>query len=110
MIESGIIAEGSIKGILSGTHFNRCKQIHVSTATAMKILHFNAFLEKYEEDTMLNRNKLSSNEIAEMLEDENRNHIHTEDLKKKLEGVLDEYISYTRETLNGSHGYTAKFA
>lgn len=96
-----------MKGILSGTHFNRCKQIHVATATAIKILHFTTVLEKYEEH---DKNKLSAYEIVEILEDENKIHMGIEDLKKKLQGVLDEYSSYARKTLDGSHGYTAKFA
>lgn len=110
MIESGIIAEGSMKGFLSGTHFNRCKTIHVATATALKILHFNAFLEKYQDDAFVNKDKLLVNEIADMLEDENRSYMDIEVLKKKLEDVLNEYNSYTEKTLKGLNGHTAKFA
>lgn len=97
-----------MKGILTGKHYNRCKQVHVVVALAMKVLHFNSFLEQCEETT--NEKKLSVNEIAEMLEDENSYHMNTEDLQKNLQDTLDEYSSYTRETMNGTHGYTAKFA
>lgn len=110
MVESGIVAEGSMKGILSGTHFNRCKQIHVAVATAMKILHFNAFMEKYQEDAMFNKYKLSTEEIIEILEDENKDYMDIEGLNQKLEDVLNEYNSYTEKTLEGLHGHTAQFA
>ena len=41
---AGIIASDSLKGFISGTHYNRCKRIHSKFAAAMEILHFNAFL------------------------------------------------------------------
>lgn len=107
MIESGIIAEGSMKGFISGTHFNRCKQIHVAVALALKVLHFKAFLEEYESSI---GDQMTLEETVELLEDEENFCIRTEDLQKKLRVILDKYSSYTRGTLDGVHGYTAKIA
>lgn len=65
MIDSGLIAEGSIKGLLTGTHFNRCKKVHLVAALSFKKLHFNTFLEKYAEETHIE--KLDEKEIYDIL-------------------------------------------
>lgn len=66
MIDSGLIAEGSLNGLLNGTHFNRCKKIHPVAALSFKILHFNEFLKEY--DKIEHVSKLHLSEIIEILE------------------------------------------
>lgn len=39
-----ILASGSVKGFLSGKHYNRCKRLHPILATALHILHFRQFI------------------------------------------------------------------
>lgn len=106
MIDSGIIAEGSIKGLLTGTHFNRCKKVHLVAALSFKKLHFNTFLEKYAEETHIE--KLDEKEIYDIL---------IADSKKPdsvnlfaLGDVLRKYEIFTDQTLKGEHGCTAQFA
>jgi len=52
MIESNIIAPGSVNGIIEGKHFNRCKRLHPLMALGLQMLHFDQFLkmEKIEYD------------------------------------------------------------
>ena len=44
-IESGVVSEGSIKGVLSGKHYNRSVFCHKIVYEAMQRLRFEAFLE-----------------------------------------------------------------
>ena len=43
MIESEIVAPGSLKAILSGKHYNRCVRTHKMIYEAMERLRFRAF-------------------------------------------------------------------
>ena len=49
-IESGIVSEGSIKGILSGKHYNRSVLCHKIMYEALQRLRFQAFLDSRTED------------------------------------------------------------
>ena len=44
-MDSDLLAAGSLNGILSGKHYNRCKRIHVILAAAFHKLHLQSFLE-----------------------------------------------------------------
>ncbi|XP_028419097.1 uncharacterized protein LOC114544759 [Dendronephthya gigantea] len=48
-IESGIVSEGSIKGILSGKHYNRAVSCHKIMYEALQRLRFQAFLDSMTE-------------------------------------------------------------
>ena len=49
-IESGIVSEGSIKGILSGKHYNRSVLCHKIMYEALQRLRFQAFLDSRTKD------------------------------------------------------------
>lgn len=106
MINSGLIADGSVRGILGGTHFNRCKKVHPVAALAFRIIHFNYFKQSYEKSSHIE--KLSLEELIENLKYENQTH-QTETTKLQLKDILDHYHTYTEKTRNGEHGYTAQF-
>ena len=46
LCNSDVLASGSIRGFLSGKHFNRCKRLHPLLATAIQILHLQKFTEE----------------------------------------------------------------
>ncbi|GFY77001.1 uncharacterized protein TNIN_147591 [Trichonephila inaurata madagascariensis] len=45
MIESNIIASGSVNGIVEGKHFNHCKHLHPWMAPGLQMLHFDQCLK-----------------------------------------------------------------
>lgn len=45
MVESNLIAMGSLHGFLEGKHFNRCKKLHPLMAMGLETLHFKSFLD-----------------------------------------------------------------
>ena len=50
LIESGIVSEGSIKGFLSGKHYNRSVLSHKTMYEALQRLRFEAFLDTLDEE------------------------------------------------------------
>ncbi|XP_070548281.1 uncharacterized protein [Ptychodera flava] len=53
MIESGILAQGSVNGVMSGHHYNRSVRCHKLVAEAMHRLRFNEFLDSLTEEEHL---------------------------------------------------------
>lgn len=108
MIESELLAEGSERGILLGTNYNRCKRLHVVAALSFKLLHFKSFLLKYKESCD-DESRLYCNEIIEILENDNHNPQNSEQTLKLLQRILQDYNAYAQKTLNGEHGRTPQF-
>ncbi|XP_070569267.1 uncharacterized protein [Ptychodera flava] len=52
-IESGILAQGSANGVMSGHHYNRSVRCHKLVAEAMHRLRFNEFLDSLTEEEHL---------------------------------------------------------
>lgn len=105
MVESGILAEGSVRGIINGTHFNRYKKLHVVAAISFKILHIKGFLEKYYSEDR--DQTLFENEIIEILERHLENPKNWNASLLALDDLMKRYNSYTEETLDGKYGLTA---
>lgn len=56
-IESGIVSEGSIKGVMSGKHYNRSLFCHKTVFEAMQRLRIEEFLDTLDDDS---QEKISS--------------------------------------------------
>ena len=50
LIESGIISEGSVRGVLSGKHYNRSVMCHKVVYEAMEQLRFESYLDSLDEE------------------------------------------------------------
>lgn len=98
LIDSEILASGSINSFLSGKHFNRCKKIHPLLSLALQILHLERFLQEHDENLA---------NIEEFLktfnEQQNNDPQITNDNFKQL---FEKYEKYKNETLHGRHGKT----
>lgn len=105
MTDCGLIAEGSLNGLLTGKHFNRCKKLHSIAALSIKKLHFNAFLVKYARDEHVE--KLDESEIFNILQADSHN--PDDATLFLLADVLRKYEIFTDQTLKGDHGCNAKF-
>ena len=49
LIESGLVSEGSIKGVISGKHYNRAVRSHKMMYEALQRLRFEAFLDTLDD-------------------------------------------------------------
>lgn len=106
MVESGLIAEGSSKGLIGGTHFNRCKRIHPIAALSIKTMHFEQFLNEYLASS--HDKKLDITEVFDIIDSDAKQ--PQSNTIFELNDILEQYEAYTKKTLNGDHGLTAKYA
>lgn len=98
LIDSEILASGSINSFLSGKHFNRCRKIHPLLSLALQILHLEGFLQQHDE------NLENIQEYLQIFNKEKNEdpQITNENLKK----LFEKYEQYKSETLLGRHGKT----
>lgn len=108
MVDAELLAEGSVRGFISGTHFNRCKKLHVVAALALKTLHFKTFLEL--NDNEANPDHIRSSEIIEILERDAIEHQTSDFIVPILKEFLERYDLFIEQTLAGKRGCTAQFA
>ncbi|CAG9834603.1 unnamed protein product [Diabrotica balteata] len=102
MVESEMIANGSVSSFIEGKHFNRCKRLHPMMALGLQIMHFRSFLThkniQISEDITEEIARLQNCQTFSFF-------IHNDSLKE----LFEEYAIYEQQTLNGEHGKTAQF-
>lgn len=106
MVNSGLMASGSINGIIGGTHFNRCKNLHPIVSLSFRIIHFMNFLACYENKHHIE--KMDIDEIFDELKYESESH-DIEQTVYRLGDLLKCYNEYVEHTRRGDHGATAQF-
>ena len=102
MIDTELIASGSINGFLSGKNFNRCKRLHPMVSLGFSILHFRQFLRE------------NNIEITEEIKDYITNYNNTKSASSMIEHqslvqVIVKYENYLKQTINGERGKTAQY-
>lgn len=110
MVESKIIASGSVNGIIEGKHFNRCKRLHPLMAVGLQILHFDQFLKTKQ----VERDFLKEQIFDDLLQYQDLAVSHsttTAELlpNQELSRLLSSYQKFVDKTRQGDHGKTAQF-
>lgn len=100
MIESELLASGSMNGFIAGKHFNRCKRLHPLMALGLKILHFRSFLEQ-------EKIKITEEILSDLMEFQIKKE-STSIENQELTEMLQKYITNQEATTNGK-GKTAQF-
>lgn len=104
MVESDLLASGSVNGFITGKHFNRCKRLYPIVSLGLQMIHFKLFLEKenieVSEDIIL--------ELETLLTINNNYNV---DISKNenLKILIDLYIKFQEDSLSGLHGKTAQY-
>lgn len=102
MVESNLIANGSLKGFLEGKHFNRCKRLHPLMALGLEVLHFQSFLQmkniKFTDEMIDEVKRLQSCKKSSFK-------IENDEIKT----IYEDYSRFKEQTLNGEHGKTSQF-
>lgn len=102
MVQSNLLAMGSLNGFLEGKHFNKCKKLHPLMAVGLEILHFKSFLEmkniSITDEMVQEVTRLGSCPISSF---------RTEN--EELDELLNDYNIYQAQTINGEFGKTAQF-
>ena len=100
--QSRILEKGSLKGFVTGKSYNHCRIIHQILPAAMEILHFREF------DSRFNNESLSViNEELKFIKEEKK--IDFKCFSKEATEVLDGYLLFSRDTLEGKYGLTAQY-
>ncbi|XP_044760189.1 uncharacterized protein LOC123317646 isoform X2 [Coccinella septempunctata] len=100
LTESGTLAQGSLKGFITGTHYNRCKRIHPIFAASLHILHFRAYLSM---------NDICIDKLTKELKMIQTQKLCEVNFSTSLIEILDGYDEYYHKTEEGLHGATAKY-
>ncbi|XP_011171576.3 uncharacterized protein LOC105204222 [Solenopsis invicta] len=102
MINSDLLASGSINGFLEGKHFNRCRRLHPIIYLAINILHFESFADS--------ENIEITDQVKKYLQDFIKHRSERPTVQnRELENLFDEYDDYKQKTLQGEHGKTPQF-
>ena len=102
LIETDVLATGSLNGFLSGKHFNRCKRLHPILGLALEILHFQVFIDSYEQKDELKA-------MTDKLSLTRRDDLEVVLASEVLFRCVSSYTTYTEKTRSGEHGVTAQF-
>ena len=106
LVESGILASGSLRGFMEGKNYSRCRRVHSMFAIALQSLHFEAFLNQNsttsKEEIKAFLTKLSSSES-------NNAKSLLQSIPVELDELYLQYHLYCKETLTGGHGPTAQY-
>lgn len=103
LVESGMLAEGSVNGFINSKHFNRCKRMHPLTSGALQVLLIEAFLSENDIDSFL---------IIDDLKQIQNNPVDCKErirMSPIMEDILSKYQNFFEENLNGTRGKTAQF-
>ncbi|GFY14285.1 uncharacterized protein TNCV_3614731 [Trichonephila clavipes] len=107
MIESNIIASGSVNGLVEGKHFNRCKRLHPLMALGLKMLHFDKCLDNIEYNFL--KEQVIDDRLHYQEAIDSHSSMPIELPNNVLSRVLSAYQKFVEETRQGEHGKTAQF-
>ncbi len=99
LVETEVLASGSLNGFFAGNHYNRCKRLHSLLANAMHILHFKSFLA---ENGPLPTAFLSK--LKELQENPNPHAMLTFEQSVINAELMDQYEQFSEDTSNHQHG------
>lgn len=105
LTESGVLAQGSLRGFLNGNNFNRNKRIHPMLAVALEMLHFKSFMKQEE---MMDEAALNSMLLKIKIEPQDED-TFSKSLPTELNELFEKYQIYRNDTLDGVHGATPQF-
>ena len=92
-----VIASGSLKGLISGKHYNRCKMIHPLFAAAMELLHFKLFISSCDNLGEREDSSVHGADFAKVY------------LSNELMEIIDDYEKFKESTKKGLNGLTAQY-
>lgn len=102
MVESKLLASGSVNGFISGKHYNRCKRLHPLISLGLQLLHIEFFIQK----NGLNISEQTKNFLIKLQSEKLSNDAFTD---REFVELIEKYRQFKKDTLIGTHGKTAQF-
>ena len=108
LVESGVLAEGSLVGFIKGKFYNRCQRIDELTAIVLERLLFQRFTDdlSVEEKKAMNEAVLNSPSFESA--DSNEIHSYLEE-NHELDDFCERYNGFFANALNGLLGKSAQY-
>lgn len=102
-VDTELLASGSVNSFLDGKHFNRCKRLHPLMALGLEIMNFRSFLNK--------ENRVIEEDLRSELMHFGNGQLSFSDLlgNREISKLIDSYIKYREDCVNGDYGKTAQF-
>ncbi len=107
LTESGVLAEGSLRGFIGGTNHARCKRVHQLFSAVLGALHFELFLQSSSQRNPQKWVDEITTWNAESLH--NKSYLTTNHFSDELQLMLSSYDEFCNATSRGDHGKTAQF-
>lgn len=102
LVESGLLAAGSVSGFMSAKNFNRAKRLHILVSLALEMEHFQFFLES--QDIRVNNN------IKHYLRSLMENGLLNNKIdNSELRELIEDYSIFREKTVDGLHGKTPQY-
>ena len=89
MIESELVATGSIKGVMTGKHYNRSVRAHKSVYEALQRLRFESFLQTLGEDVIDEISQVGDCIISSLSND-----VDCPDISTQVDEILSRYSNF----------------
>lgn len=102
MVKSKLLAIGSVKGFVSGKHYNRCKRLHPLVSLALQMLHMEAFIK-------VKKIYISENLVDYLSKIQSQKASSSTFNDEEFLVMNHKYLEFKEETLNGVYGKTAQF-
>lgn len=103
LIESGVIAENSVKGVVQGRNYNRLKRLHPMLALALHLQHLKIFLSRQNIEAPV------AFEIFLINKFQDKDTPVDDQMTLEIDSFLAEYNLFCNATRTGEHGATAQF-
>lgn len=102
MVNEELLANGSVNGFITGKHYNRCKRLHPMITLALKMLHFERFIDQEK----INLPDECKTYLLQFL----KTRAFEPSLEQvELTEIFHKYKQFTVETVEGKHGMTAQY-
>ncbi len=104
LVETNVLASGSLNGFITGRHYNMCKWLHVLPGDDMHILHFCIFI--------LQEEPLSPefhDQLQKLQDDPSPDHLETLEHSDLYADIMQRYREFTNCTHSGEHWSNAQF-
>ena len=95
--QAELCSPGSLNGVISGSHYNRCWTVHANFAEALERLLFQRFLKTYSE---------IESAVDDDLQNIDQSKLENIEINSKTEKILDAYSKFKQAIRDGKYGKT----
>ena len=109
LLEAGLIASGSLQGVLSGKHYDRAMHCHKILLECLERLLLEQYMAKQEEQELFSSLPAESvKKVEDVVESTTATTLEAALADDAISNYIEGYIQYRTEVTEGSHGKTGQ--